>query len=126
MLLKANKDLLEDKFEQSWKKLNSRIINRPFGAGLIGDTMLSACLRYYHIYVLHHMLTLSYNIKEGKTLSEDKTFAFLYPNFNNTVSSFMDMYADYDKDEYAIDRDKLGETYFDTIYELCKNVLKEF
>ena len=72
------------------------------------------------------MLMISYNFKEGKTLSEDKTFAFLYPNFNNTVSSFMDMYADYDKDEYAIDRDKLGETYFDTIYELCKNVLMEF
>ena len=126
MLLKANKDLLEDKFEQSWKKLNSRLINRPFGAGLIGDTLLSACLRYYHIYVLHHMLTISYDIKQGKPLIEDKTFAFLYPNFSNTVNSFMEMYADYDRDEYANDREELGKTYFDTIYDLCENVLKEY
>lgn len=126
MLLKANKKLLEDKFEQSWKKLNSRLINRPFGAGLIGDTMLSACLRYYHVYVLRHMLILSYDIKQGKPLTEDKTFAFLYPNFSNTVNSFMEMYADYDRDEYANNREELGKTYFDTIYELCENVLMEY
>ena len=27
--------------------------------------MLSACLRYYHVYVLRHMLILSYDIKQG-------------------------------------------------------------
>ena len=72
------------------------------------------------------MLTISYDIKQGKPLIEDKTFAFLYPNFSNTVNSFMEMYADYDRDEYANDREELGKTYFDTIYDLCENVLKEF
>ena len=38
----------------------------------------------------------------------------------------MKMYANYDKDEYARDRDNLGKTYFDTIYNLCKNVLLEY
>jgi len=72
------------------------------------------------------MLIISYDTKGGKPFIEDKTFSFLYPNFNTTVNSFLDMYADYDKDEYATDRDKLGEKYFDTIYELCKNVLMEY
>ena len=126
ILLKENKDLLEDKFEQSWKKLNSDMCNMPFGLGLSGDVMLSACLRYYHVYVMKYILSLSYNINEGRPLVEDKTFAFLYPNFKEIVSSFMKMYANYDKDEYARDRDNLGKTYFDTIYNLCKNVLLEY
>lgn len=100
--------------------------NMPFGFGLSGDVMLSACLRYYHVYVMKYILSLSYNINEGRPLVEDKTFAFLYPNFKEIVSSFMKMYANYDKDEYARDRDNLGKTYFDTIYNLCKNVLLEY
>ena len=126
ILLNENKDLLEDKFEQSWKKLNGNMCRSPFGFGLAGDVMLSACLRYYHVYVMRHILSLSYNIKEGRPFVEDETFAFLYPNFKETVNSFMKMYANYDKDEYARDRDQLGKTYFETIFELCKNVLLDY
>lgn len=126
MLLKANKNLLSDKFKASWDKLNPEVFNLPFGPGLVEEAMLSACLRYYHIYVLHYMLTISYDIKQGKPFVEDKAFTFLYPNFSNTVNSFMEMYADYDRDEYAKDREELGKTYFDTIYDLCEQVLKDF
>ena len=125
-LLKDNKYLLEEKFEQSWKKLNEDMCSMSFGIGLAGDVMLSACLRYYHVYVMRYILSLSYNIKEERPFVEDKTFAFLYPNFRETVNSFMRTYANYDKDEYARDRDQLGKTYFDTIYELCKNVLLDY
>ena len=38
----------------------------------------------------------------------------------------MEMYADYDRDEYANDREELGQTDFDTIYDLCENVLMEY
>lgn len=72
------------------------------------------------------MLTISYDIKQGKPFVEDKAFTFLYPNFSNTVNSFVEMYADYDRDEYAKDREELGKTYFDTIYDLCEQVLKDF
>lgn len=44
------------------------------------------------------MLTISYDIKQGKPFVEDKAFTFLYPNFSNTVNSFMEMYADYDRE----------------------------
>lgn len=126
ILLKENKTLLEDKFEQSWKKLNSDMCNMPFGMGMAGGVMLSACLRYYHIYVMKYILSLSYDVKEGQPLVEDRTFAFLYPDFSDIVRSFMIMYANYDKDEYARDRDNLGKTYFGTIYDLCKNVLLKY
>ena len=126
MLLKANKNLLADKFKASCHKLNPELFNLPFGPGFLGDARLSACLRYYHIYVLHYMLTISYDIKQEKPLVEDKAFSFLYPNFSNTVNSFMEMYADYDRDEYAKGREELGKTYFDTVYALCEQVLKDF
>ena len=126
IILKENKDLLEDKFEQSWKELNSDMFKIPFGPGLAGDVMLSACLRYYHVYVMRYILSLSYNIKSGQLFVEDKAFAFLYPNFKDIVSSFMKMYVNYDCDEYARDRDQLGKTYFNKIYELCEKVLKEY
>lgn len=126
ILLRENKDLLKDKFGESWEKLNIDRLTRPFGPGLSDEVMLSACLRYYHVYVMRHILSLSYDIKKGRLLVEDNTFAFLYPDFNEMVSSFMKLYENFDKDEFAEGREKLGKTYFDTIYDLCKNVLLKY
>lgn len=129
ILLKSNKVLLEDKFAQSCKKINSDLFDGPFGrygSGLAGDTTLSACLRYYDRYVLYYMLTISYDIDKGKILVDDGAFTLLYPDFSDMAINCIKEYLEVDANQFARGREELGKKYFETIYELCEDALRRF
>lgn len=125
LLLNENKSLLDDKFEQSWKSLHPRIVRLPFGMGLSGDVMLSACVRYYYIYVQHFILSKFYDFQNDRILITDKVLDLYYPDFAEIVNRFNQEYIHYDNDEYAKNRKQLGETYYNEIYKQCEVALIE-
>ena len=127
MLLNENKNLLDDKFEQSWKELNPEIVRLPYSMGSLStQVMLSACVRYYYVYVQHFILSKFYDLKNDMILVNDKIFEFYYPNYIDVIHSFIRNYSNYDKDEYATDRETLGETYFKMIYKCCEDALLNY
>lgn len=127
LILEERKALLNDKFKEAWKELHQDIVHMPYGMmSLETDVELSACLRYYHIYVQHHILSKFYDFNSGNVLVKDNVLDFYYPNFTNFVDKFNEKYVHYDKDEYATDRLHIGENYFTEIYKLCEKVLIDF
>lgn len=126
LILEKNKSLLDDKFVESWKSLNQGLSRLPFGGGLSVNVALSACVRYYYIYVQRYILSKFYDFSGEKILVKDEILDLFYPNFTNIINNFNKKYTYYDNNEYASNRIQLGETYFNQIYKQCETTLRNF
>lgn len=126
LILEENKALFDDKFTESWKSLNQRLSRLPFGGGLSANVALSACVRYYYIYVQRYILSKFYDYSNERIFVEDKELDLYYPNFASIIHNFNKKYMNYDCDEYASDRVQLGEIYFNQIYKQCEATLINF
>lgn len=126
LILEENNGLFDDKFAESWKSLNPRLTRLPFGGGLSVDVALSACVRYYYIYVQRYILSKFYDFSNEKILIKDKILELYYPNFADIIYDFNEEYTHYDTNEYASNREQLGEIYFNQLYKQCEATLMKF